>query len=279
MSERDNRLRSPVTSVAGLTFSTLTHARPEDSTMKTFTLAASALALTAALFISVDGAAPVKVTDLLDAKQLAAEAKAKVVKLGESTADEAAFKRALEFKTIATDAGVIACLAQALVEHEKGAASGIAAASLRDAALKLSKAKKLDDAKEGLAAVEAALAGKKTEAAKDHPWNKLINMHRMMEEMEYREGRLRRTLRRPRTLERDSSHATVLTVLALAMEADTHEVKDEKNLPKWKTWSQDYRTNMAKLGTAMKANKADEAKKYFAASNKVCADCHAEFRD
>lgn len=247
--------------------------------MKKLALAASAFALTAALLLPVDGAAPAKVTDLLDAKQLATEAKAKAVKLGESTADEGAFKRALEFKTIATDAGVIACLAQALVEHEKGAASGIAAASLRDAALKLSKAKKLNDAKEGLAAVEAALAGKKTEAAKDHPWNKLINMHRMMEEMEYREGRLRRTLRRPRTLERDSSHATVLTVLALAMEADTHEVKDEKNLPKWKTWSQDYRTNVAKLGTAMKANKADEAKKFFEASNKICADCHAEFRD
>lgn len=247
--------------------------------MKKFAVSLSAVALVVALFIPVDGAAPAKVTELLDARQLAVEAKAKAVKIGQSTADEAAFGRAMEHKTIATDAGVIACLAQALVEHKKGKESGIAAASLRDAAIKLSKVKKLEDAKEGLAAVEAALAGKKTEAAKDHPWNKLINMHRMMEEMEYREGRLRRTLRRPRKLPEDSSHATVLTVLALAMEADTHEVEDEKALPAWKKFSVDYRTNVANLAAAMKANKADEAKEFFAASNKRCVDCHAQFRD
>ena len=247
--------------------------------MKKLLVSLSAIALVAALFIPVDGAAPAKVTELLDAKQLAAEAKAKAVKIGQSTADEAAFGRAMEHKTIATDAGVIACLAQALVEHEKGKESGIAAASLRDAAIKLSKAKKLEDAKEGLAAVEAALAGKKTEAEKDHPWNKLINMHRMMEEMEYREGRLRRTLRRPRKLPEDSSHATVLTVLALAMEADTHEVKKEAQLPAGIKFSVGYRTNVAKLTTAMKANKADEARALLAASNKVCTECHAQFRD
>lgn len=247
--------------------------------MKKLALAASTVALVVMLLLPVDGAAPAKVTELLDAGQLATEVKEKAVKLGQSTADEKAFERAIEFKTIATDAGVIACLAQALVEHEKGKESGIAAASLRDAAIALSKAKKLDEAREGLAAVEAALAGKETEAEKEYPWNKLINMHRMMEEMEYREGRLRRTLRRPRTLERDSSHATVLTVLALAMEADTHEVKKEADLPKWKTWSQDYRTNVAKLAAAMKENKADEANRLFAASNKVCTECHAVFRD
>lgn len=247
--------------------------------MKQLVLSLAAVAVVLALLIPVNGAAPAKVTELLDAGHLAAEAKAKAVKLSEATSDEAAFKRAMEFKTVATDAGVIACLAQALVEHEKGKNSGIAAASLRDAALRLSKAKKLEDAQEGLAAVEAALAGKKTEAESEFAWNKLINMHRMMEEMEYREGRLRRTLRRPRKLPEDSSHATVLTVLALAMEADTHEVKNEKDLPAWKKFSQSYRTDVAKLTAAMKANKADEARELFASSNRICTDCHAQFRD
>lgn len=242
-------------------------------------LTAMAVALTGFLFVPVDGAAPAKVSEIVDAKHLAAEAKAKATKLASSVESEANFKRALEYKTIATDAGVIACLAQALVEHKDGKESGIAAASLRDAALKLSKARKLDDAKAGVAAVEAALKGKDSGADKEAGWNKLINMHRMMEEMEYREGRLRRTLRRPRTLPRDSSHATVLTVLALAMEADTHEVKNEADLPKWKEWSQSYRNNAAKLAAAMKANKADEAKSLFAASSKTCTECHDKFRD
>ncbi|MFP6763866.1 MAG: hypothetical protein VB858_09610 [Planctomycetaceae bacterium] len=247
--------------------------------MKRPVLSLSTLALVAALFVPVKGAAPVKVSDILDATQLADEVKAKIVKLDQSMADKGAFERALKFKTIATDAGVIACLAQAIAEHEKGPATGMAAASLRDAALRLSRARTMDNARTELAAVEAAVGGKKTDARLDHPWNKLINMHRMMEEMEYREGRIRRTLRRPRTLPRDSSHATVLTVLALAMESDTHEVKQESDLPDWKTWSREYRMQAAKLRIAMQANKADEARKLFAASTKVCASCHEKFRD
>jgi len=247
--------------------------------MKRHVQVLSAFSLVTAVLVPVNGAAPVKVSALLDATQLADEAKAKIVKLDQATTDAAAFERALKFKTIATDAGVIACLAQALVEHDKVASTGISAASLRDAALQLSKTRTLEDARKALAAAESAIEGKQTDASPDHPWNKLINMHRMMEEMEYREGRIRRTLRRPRTLPRDSSHATVLTVLALAMEADTHEVKKEADLPDWKKWSRDYLNRAAKLTTAMKANKADEAKELFAASTKVCAQCHEKFRD
>jgi len=247
--------------------------------MKRHVLSLSTLSLIAALLVPVNGAAPAKVSELLDVKQLADEAKAKIVRLDQATADAEAFERAMKFKTIATDAGVIACLAQALVEHDRGASTGIATASLRDAALRLSRTRTLDDARAELAAVEAAVNGKKTDAKQDHPWNKLINMHRMMEEMEYREGRIRRTLRRPRTLPRDSSHATVLTALALAMEADTHEVRKEADLPDWKAWSREYRTQAAKLTAAMKASKADEAKELFAASTRICAKCHEKFRD
>ena len=71
----------------------------------------------------------------------------------------------------------------------------------------------------------------------------------------------------------------VLTVLALAMEADTHEVKKEAELPAWKKFSVSYRTNVAKLTAAMKAKNADEARALFAASNKACTECHAQFRD
>ena len=133
----------------------------------------------------------------------------------------ASFERATEAKAIARDAGVIACLAQALVEHKDGEASGINATGLRDAAIVLSKTKKLDDARAALTNVTEALAGKGAKGEKDHPWNKLVNMHRMMEELELQGGKLRRVLKKPRRLETYSENAAVLVVLGLAMEPRT----------------------------------------------------------
>ena len=228
--------------------------------------------------LSSQGAAPSDVTAAVNTEDLKTELEEKVEKLGKSVESEDSFKRAMEFKTIATDAGVIACLAQAIVEHKEGGKTGIPGAAVRDAALKLAKAKTLDAAKAGLSGVQTALAGKDT-GEKANDWKKLINMHRMMEEMEYREGRLRRSLRRPRRLEADASHATVLAVLGLAMRADTHEVKKEAELPDWDRMAKEYQVAVSGVAAAMKAGDADKARQLFEASNKVCADCHAQFRD
>lgn len=247
--------------------------------MKNILICSLAMTVAAWTLLPIQGAAPADVTKTVDAKDLAAEAKAKAEKIAKAVESEENFKRALEFKSIATDAGTIACLAQALVEHKDGKASAIAAASLRDAALALRSAKTLDAAKTGLAAVNSALEGKETKAVGDFSWNKLINMHRMMEEMEYRQGRLRRTLRRPRNLERDSSHATVLAALALAMEADTHEVKKEADLPDWNKWAKEFRLATSGLAAAMKEGKPEDAKKLFATASQLCTDCHDKFRD
>ena len=113
----------------------------------------------------------------------------------------------------------------------------------------------------------------------EHPWNKLINMHRMMEEMNYRNSRLRRSLKRPRKLQEDAGHATVLTVLALAMEADTHEVKKKEEIPLWNKMSREYSTGMSKLAKAMLEKKAEVAQEIFNGSANSCESCHEKFRD
>lgn len=224
-------------------------------------------------------AAPTDVSKAVGAKELAAAAKTKAEDLGKALADEASFGRAMEAKAIARDGGVIACLAQALVEHKEGGATGINAAGLRDAALVLSKTKKLADASAALKDVNDALEGKGAQGEKDHPWNKLVNMHRMMEEFELQGGKLRRVLRRPRRLENYSENAAVLVVLGLAMEADTHEVKDPAKLPQWTTWSKEYHQAMSGLNTAIKAGNGGKAKTIFEASSETCDACHEVFRD
>ena len=224
-------------------------------------------------------AAPADVSKAVGAKELAAAAKTKAEALGKAVADEASFGRAIEAKGIARDGGVIACLAQALAEHKDGKSTGINATGLRDSALILSKTKKLADATAALKNVNEALAGKGAKGEKDHPWNKLVNMHRMMEEMELQGGKLRRVLKRPRRLENYSENAAVLVVLGLAMEADTHEVKDPAKLPKWITWSKEYHTAMSSLNVAIKAGDGAKAKSIFDVSSEKCETCHEVFRD
>ena len=112
-----------------------------------------------AVSVGVAGA-PADVSKAVGAEELAAAAKTKAEDLGKALTNVASFERATEAKAIARDAGVIACLAQALVEHKDGEASGINATGLRDAAIVLSKTKKLDDARAALTNVTEALAGK-----------------------------------------------------------------------------------------------------------------------
>ena len=248
--------------------------------MKRVVWSAVVVLVASTLLWQAQAAAPVKVTLVVDLNSAVTEAKAKAEKLAASVADEESFAKALKEKIIAQDAGVLACLAQAITEHDKGKDSGVAGPTLRDSALALRNAKKLADAKTALAGVNAALKGQASDkSVAEHPWNKLINMHRMMEEINYRNSRLRRSLKRPRKLQEDAGHATVLTVLALAMEADTHEVKKKEEIPLWNKMSREYSTGMSKLAKAMLEKKAEVAQEIFNGSANSCESCHEKFRD
>jgi hypothetical protein len=247
--------------------------------MKRFMVCLTLFAVAVAPVAVGVAAAPADVSKAVGAKELAVAAKTKVGALGKALTNVASFKRAMEGKAVARDAGVIACLAQALAEHKDGESTGINAAGLRDSALVLSKTKKLADATAALKNVNEALAGKGAKGEKDHPWNKLVNMHRMMEELELQGGKLRRVLKRPRRLENYSENAAVLVVLGLAMEADTHEVKDPAKLPMWLGWSKEYHTAMSSLNVAIKAGDGDKAKSIFAAAEEGCDTCHEVFRN
>lgn len=246
--------------------------------MRPFTLCLSLLAVVVGTISASHAEAPAHVSKAVGAEELAAGVKSKAEDVGKSITSEASFNRAIENKAIARDGGVIACLAQALAEHADGVKTGINATGLRDAALALSRTKNRDDATAALKNVNEAIAGKGEKGEKGHPWNKLVNMHRMMEELELQGTVLRRVLRRPRRLEKYSENAAVLVVLGLAMEADTHEVKDPAKLPQWTKWSKEYHQAMSGLNSAIKAGDGDKAKSIFESANETCEACHDVFR-
>ncbi|MCA9080258.1 MAG: hypothetical protein KDA58_06840 [Planctomycetaceae bacterium] len=176
--------------------------------------------------------------------------------------------------------GVLACVAQAIAEHADAATVKIQGPALRDAALQFKKTSTLDEAKAALAAIQAAHVGTSTvEAAAEHPWNKLINMHPMMEEINARNAKLLRVFRRIRGNDDEVAHASTLVVLALAMQADTHEVKKEADLPKWEQWSVEYRTQMLEVAKAIRAKDAKSAREWFDKANATCDACHEVFQE
>jgi hypothetical protein len=247
--------------------------------MKRFCLACCLVGALAGGIQLIQAAAPVKVTDALDLNDMVAEAKDKVAQLKEAVASEEAFKKAVEDKSINQNCGVLAVVAQAIAEHDKGKDAGIAAPTLRNVAISLRRVKDMNEAKAGVEKLQSALEGKADPAAMvDHPWNKLTGMHGMMEEINGRGSKIRRALQRPRALEKDAQHGSVIVALSLAMEEDTHEVKKPEEIPQWKTWAKEYRAAMSQTTAAMKAGDAKKAQDAFAVAGKICADCHAKFR-
>lgn len=248
--------------------------------MKRFCLTLGLAMLYAGSVVPAFAAAPAKVSEIITVEELVAEAKERVAKLGESVANEEAFKKALEEKSVGRDSGVLAVTAQAITEHDKGKDSGIAGPTLRDAALALRKTKSFDEAKAAVVKAQGALAGKAdVTAVAEHPWAKLTGMHAMMDEIESRQQKVRRALAKPRDLPKSSQHAAVIAMLALAMEEDTHEVKKPDEIPQWKAMAKDYRDTLSKVATGMRANKPDDASNAFNGSAKICTACHEKFRD
>jgi len=237
-------------------------------------------ALLLACSIRTYAAAPVDFSEVASIGDLAAEAIAQTETLEGYLKDEAAYATARKTKKISQASGVLACMAQAIAEHPARDEVQIAAADLRDAALKIGKAGTRNDAAEALAVARSALDGQASgEATAEHAWNKLIGMHAMMEEINGRNAKIRRAVKRLRKPETESLHATTLAVLAVAMHADTHEVKNESDVPQWQQYALEYQRHMTATAQAMKAKDAKAARAVWLQGVESCNACHDKFRE
>ncbi len=226
------------------------------------------------------GEAPQKIAEIATVDDLVGEINSKVELLGQQIASAEAFAKSQEKKEVNQAAGVIACMAQAIVEHPEAAKAKFKAADLRDAAVALRPVKSFEDASKLFAVVKEAHAGKSAGTAKpEAEWNKLTGQGRMMEEINSRSATIRRSLRRLQKPEETARDCTTLAVLALAMEIDTHEVHDKNQLPLWKDLSVKYRTEMVAMAKAVRAKDTAKATEHFTAANEACNKCHEQIRD
>jgi hypothetical protein len=178
--------------------------------------------------------------------------------------------------------GLLSVLGQAIAEHPQKADAPFSGPALRDAAMQYYAGQGLtyEQAQGALAAVqEARQGGGATDAAPDYEWNKLVRMHPMMEEINARNAKLVSVFRRPRGRPEEAGHATTIALLSLAMYADTHEVKNEADIPQWQTWSAEYRDKMVAVAAAVQEKDGTTAREHFDAANEICDACHEKFRD
>lgn len=220
---------------------------------------------------------PVPIESVATIQELVLEVQTQSESLSKTLANESGFEEQKD-KSIRQAFGLLACLGQAIAEHPHKDQAGIDGPALRDAALKFNRKGSYADAQSAREGVNQVLAGNITgEHALLHPWNKLINMHPMMEEMNARNSQILKVLKRPRGKPDEPLGAMTWAVLAIAMQADTHEVKDPGDLPKWNAWCDDFRNSAVKLAEAIRAQDKDSGRMWFDKANETCDACHEVF--
>lgn len=221
---------------------------------------------------------PVKLDEFAPAEDLVAEAQDRIKDLtGDLLKTEDSYKEHVD--KVRQSASMLAVVSQAIAEHPAASDLKAAAPNLRDAAIVIARSKSFEDATKGVAQLHAAAKGEATGATVEFDWAKLTRMHPSMEEMNARATQMRRLLRRPKDPAADSRHLLAIAALALATHADTHEVKNPGDLPKWHAMSKELADHMAAAAKAVKAKDKDAASKHFAAGMETCNRCHEVFQE
>jgi hypothetical protein len=232
-----------------------------------------------AVSVPVLAQSPVPVESVATVEELDFEITRQIERLDKDLSTDATFSDQ-KSKGIAQAFGLLACLGQALAEHPEGSTSKVQGPALRDAALQFKRDSTFEQAGAALAQVKQAQAGQATgEHSRLHPWNKLLRMHPMMEEMNARSSESLKILKRPRGKPGETSPAVTWGLLAIAMKADTHEVKEADKIPRWNELSDEFRHAAVQMGAAIKAKDKEAGRAWFDKATAACDTCHGEFQD
>lgn len=230
----------------------------------------------------VYAAAPAKIADVAPVGDLVHEADAKIKALEEHLASDKSFNEG-KGSSIPRDAGVLAVLAQAISESSESSPWQASAKDVRDGAIAVWSSKSFDDAKKGLEKIKAAHAGKAGDAKPEHDWNKLCKLGSLMKELSARNGKLRSATKKkqmtPQEMEESSRHASVLAVLGLAAEEDTHEVKKKEEVGEWKKFAKAFQSDMHATSEAFKKGDMAAAAAAWKKGNSACNECHMKFKE
>ena len=236
------------------------------------------LALVLGLGVAVcEAGAPLKLEGIAPAASLVAEVADRVDEVAKGLESAEGYKDSA--KTVKQAASVIAILGQTLTELPEDSPLKAAGPSLRDAAITIARAKTYEEAHAGLPKLVAAAKGDvNPEAVAEFDWAKLSRMHPTMEELNGQATKFRRVLRRPKDPEAESRHVALMALVAVTVYADTHEVKNPADLPKWHEFATAFHGELSQSAVAMRAGETEKAGQHFTTAMQQCAKCHEQFK-
>lgn len=176
-------------------------------------------------------------------------------------------------------AHAITVLALCLGMHDEDHPLKSAAPALIETSQKLAKSS--ENADEAVAAGEALkqslTAGP---ASGELAWKRIASQGQLMKQVNTLHSRLKRSVtptRFKRTAKEAGGDAAVLAAIGQAILFDTHEVKNEADLPQWYELSAQFRDLAGELNAACRAEDQAQAAELVKKLEKSCADCHKVF--
>ena len=238
------------------------------------------MGLPALLFLAhVWAKPPARLSTVVSIEDLQAEAKSQLKLLRGYTASAKDYADSKKHE-IPRAAGVLAVLGQALAEQDAKQKQPplISGPALRDAALTVQHSQTHAAARAAVTSIQRAVTGQAKGGQVEYPWNKLTRMHDLMEEINFRNSRLRRAVRRSRDPAHDARHASTMAVLSLVLLVDTHEAHKPAEVVRWRRHALDFQRNMTAVAAALRKRETAKTKPLYLKAAKACNACHAEFR-
>lgn len=191
--------------------------------------------------------------------------------------DEATYAKSAD--QIGYKANAITALVHVLGKHDGASPYKGAAVAIMTSSKELTRAKDYATAKAAWDKLQAAVAP--DAAAGPAPsWDRMASLGRLMEEVATVNNRLKRNLRRlDRTKEENVRSAAVLAAFAQVSIYDTHEVKNEADLPTWYAMMTELRDAGVELTKTYEKGDAAAVKTSLDRLEKSCATCHKKFHN
>lgn len=221
------------------------------------------------------------VSEFAPAEGLQAQLSSYVADLTAAVESETAYTEKKD--RIVRDANTVVVLALALGLHDTENDLKAAAPAVIKAAQAVGAAQDFATAKTAVGELEQAAAGKGETATEEKAltWNeKHARMGQVMKQVTFLHNKLRRAIKRldAKTKVENAQQAAVLAVIAQAVIADTHEVKDPAQFGEWYRLAGEMRDASSSLRVAIEDQDKAAAEKAMIGLTQSCETCHKAFR-
>ncbi len=221
--------------------------------------------------------APPKVSTFAPAPDLVAQVDYYKKRIEDAVASEADFDEAKQAR-IKKDASLIAILALHLGLHDSDNPLKKSAGGIVKAAQQLTNAADYQSAHSGYSNLEKALKGEtKGEELK---WGKVAALGQLMKQVSVINASMKRGLQSSRLksqAKKTSGESATLAAIANALPFDTHEVKNETDLPSWYQYSAEFRDSAGALNAAIKTGETAKVGAALKRMSTSCETCHKKF--